>query len=310
MEVERVSADLPWPIEKLGVAFASRIPGASVSGSDNAQLVSARSRRLERVLAGTGSDLVLGMGSTFEYHGLDVTFEDQTVAQSPLPSGAAKNRWIQRQKGIYESVQHCLTSTPWVRTSIINDYGISPQKVTSVGLGANIVCQLVPKDWDRPKLLWVGVDWVRKGGDLLLAAFARAQIPNSSLDIVGRHPRIDMPGVRCHGEIRDEGRLRSFFEQSTLFVLPSVFDPSPLVFLEAASAGTPSIGTDTGGTRYNVGAGGEVVPANDLEALIGALQRMTVPEIAKGYSARAQAHAASHTWDAVAARVLTAIDRG
>jgi glycogen synthase len=305
--VHRVSADLPQPMERLGSAVARRIRGASVIGSDNPQLVLARNVRLRRVLGGTSADIVLGMGSTFRYPGLDVTFEDQTVAQSPLAPGGPKDRWIRRQAAIYKSARHCLTTTPWVKASIVNDYGVSEAKVTSVGLGANIVCRPVPKNWNQPKLLWVGVDWDRKGGDLLLEAFANARIPGASLDIVGRHPRIDVPGVRGHGEIRDENRLRGFFEAATLFVLPSVFDPSPLVFLEAASAGTPCIGTDTGGTRYSVGRAGEVVGPNDVSALVEMIRKMTVPAVAKTYSSRAVVHARAHTWDAVAERVLTAI---
>ncbi len=305
--VRRVSADLPWAIEKLGSAAASRIRGASVIGSDNPQMVSARSVRLRRLLGASSADIVLGMGSTFCYRGLDLTFEDQTVAQSPLASGAAKDRWIRRQGAIYRSAGHCLTSTPWVKESIVGDYGISESKVTSVGLGANIVCRPLPKNWNQPKVLWVGLDWARKGGDLLLEAFAKAQIPGASLDIVGRHPPIDAPGVTGHGEIREENRLREFFEAATLFVLPSLFDPSPIVFLEAASAGTPCIGTDTGGTRYSVGEAGEVVPPNDVTALADMLVKMTVPAVASRYRSQALAHAAAHTWDAVAERVLAAI---
>ena len=276
-------------------------------GSDNVQLVLARNVRLRRILVGTSADIVLGMGSTFSYPGLDVTFEDQTVAQSPLAPGGPRDRWIRRQASIYRGTRHCLTSTPWVKESIVHDYGVPEGKVTPVGLGANIVCRPLPKNWDAPKLLWVGVDWNRKGGDLLLEAFANAQIPGASLDIVGQHPRIDVPGVRGHGEIRDETRLRGFFEAATLFVLPSIFDPSPIVFLEAASAGTPCVGTDTGGTRYSVGQAGEVVSPNDVSALVGMLRRMTVPAVARAYSSRAVEHAATHTWDAVAERVLAAI---
>jgi glycosyltransferase involved in cell wall biosynthesis len=260
------------------------------------------------MLAGSSADLVLGMGSAFRYSGLDVTFDDQTVAQSSLSPGGAKDRWIRRQAAIFKSARHCLTSTPWAKASIVDDYGVPEAKVTCVGLGANIVCRPVPKNWDQPKLLWVGLDWDRKGGDLLLESFAHAKIPGASLDLVGKHPRVDIPGVSGHGEIRDETQLRGFFEGATLFVLPSVFDPSPIVFLEAASAGTPCIGSDTGGTRYSVGPSGEMVPPDDVSALVGMLRRMTVPSVASTYSSRAVVHAAAHTWEAVAERVLAAID--
>jgi len=154
----------------------------------------------------------------------------------------------------------------------------------------------------------VGVEWERKGGDILLEAFTRARLPNATLNLVGRHPHIDLPGVQGHGIVRDEKRLRSFFEEATLFALPSRFDPSPIVFLEAASAGTPCIGTETAGLAYNVGPSGVVVPPGDVAALIAALTEMTVPEVAARYSEAALAHARRHSWEAVAGRIMDAVE--
>jgi glycosyltransferase involved in cell wall biosynthesis len=101
--------------------------------------------------------------------------------------------------------------------------------------------------------------------------------------------------------------LRTFFEAATLFVLPSVRELAGIVFLEAASAGTPCIGTDTGGARYMIGPSGELVPHNDVRALVRMLHKMTIPEIAGAYSELAVEHAAANTWDAVAERLLAAI---
>jgi len=250
---------------------------------------------------------VVGLGSVFTWPRIDATFDDMTVLQSPFLEGPGKRRWAERQKRIYDDASVCLVTSPWAADSVIHDYGIPESKVAVVGFGSNVTCEPVPKDWERPRLLWVGVDWHRKGGDILLEAFSKAAIPGARLDLVGHHPAVDVPNVRGHGVVRNTQRLRALFEQATLFVLPSRFEPYGIVFIEAASAGTPVLGTDTGGARYSVGPSGETVPPNDVDALVHAIRRMTDPQIAGSYVLPAIAHARQHTWDAVALRVIEAV---
>jgi glycosyltransferase involved in cell wall biosynthesis len=257
------------------------------------------------------ADVIIGMGSSFGYE-LDVTpvrvlYEDMTVAQSPYPASRAKARWRARQKVLYDNADLCCAATPWVAESIAHDYRIPESKIAVVGFGTNILCEPVPKDWSRPRFLWVGVDWERKGGDILLAAFQRAKIPGATLDLVGRHPAVDVPGVRGHGIVRNEERLREFYEAATVFVMPSRFEPAGIVFFEAASAGTPCIGTATAGLPYNLGPSGLIVPPGDVVALADALSKMAQPEYARQFVKPALAHARGHTWTAVAGRIVSAV---
>jgi glycosyltransferase involved in cell wall biosynthesis len=50
-------------------------------------------------------------------------------------------------------------------------------------------------------------------------------------------------GVDWVGLVTDRGRLRHYFETSTLFVMPSHVEPFGLVFLEAMVFGLPCIGS-------------------------------------------------------------------
>jgi glycosyltransferase involved in cell wall biosynthesis len=67
----------------------------------------------------------------------------------------------------------------------------------------------------------------------------------------------------------------SWYRSADVFVLPSEFDNSPNVALEAMASGVPVVATDVGGVRHYVRAGvnGDLVPAGDAAALGGAIAR-------------------------------------
>lgn len=308
-EVVRVSSDLPRALERNGARLARRMPGLAVTGGDAPPFVRLRSRRLAGLDLDWAGSRVVVCGSTFRTPRTDATFEDMTVAQCPLfANSMARDRWRTRQRAIYETASVCVTSTEWAASSVREDYGQPSAKVVVGGFGPNIVCRPVPKDWSRPRLLWVGADWHRKGGDRLLAAFASARIPGATLDLVGHHPAVDVPGVTGHGAVRDPDRLAAMFEAATLFVLPSRFDASPIVLLEAATAGTPLLATRTGGTAEHVGNAGITVRSGDGDALVAAMRALSDPTVAARHRAAALAQARSRTWDRVAARMSDALD--
>ncbi len=305
-EVVRVSCDLPAPLETTATGLARRVPRLSVKGADAPPLVALRTARLGRLDAGWAISRVVAFGSTFRTPALDATFEDMTVAQGRFPASRAEGRWRRRQAALYGAATRCFAATEWAAGSIRTDYGAPRAKVVVAGFAPNIVCRPVPKDWSRPRFLWVGTDWHRKGGDLLLAAFRRAAIPGATLDLVGTHPRIGLAGVTGHGVVRDDARLAGLFEAATLFVLPSRFDAAPISCLEAASAGTPVLATDTGGTAENVGAAGETIAPESVAALVAAMRRMSAPSVADGHRAAGLARARTSTWDRVAGRMIDA----
>lgn len=117
----------------------------------------------------------------------------------------------------------------------------------------------------RPRLLFVGKDWRRKGGDRALALLDRLRADglDATLTVVGDAPAdlAPRPGLRVIGyldknRVTDATRLSQLYAEAHLLVLPTRGDCTPMVMAEAMAHGTPVIVTDTGGTADVLGGDG------------------------------------------------------
>jgi glycosyltransferase involved in cell wall biosynthesis len=140
--------------------------------------------------------------------------------------------------------------------------------------------------------------------DLLIAGggpdFERvAQLVNDS----GFADRIELLGVKS----RDE--LRALQRGANAFVLPSrPGECMPLVYLEALAAGTPVIGTDTGGAGEVIrnGYNGFLLAPGDVDGTAAAMRTLLTDEAmrtAMGTRGR-RLVADNYTWEKCAARYL------
>lgn len=255
-----------------------------------------------------------------------VTYQDSTVVQAvkayPWPHlrGLSQRQidgLVRRQGAAYESAVGCCTFSHWVANSIISDYGIAAEKVHVVGLGSNgsfAGADRSERQWSTPRFLFVGFDWVRKNGALVLDAFAeiRRHFPDARLDLVGGHPRVGADGVEGHGFLAmndpaERARLTSLYREATVFVMPSQHEPAGTVHVEAAAAGIPSIGTSNGGAATCIGEAGWVVDPRQPSELFDAMLKLCDPTTAERLGALGRQHATHFTWPKVAERLIRAL---
>lgn len=252
-----------------------------------------------------------------------VTVEDMTVMDAlrlpgfvggPLEPDVAKH-WIKEQRDVYRRAAVCCVASRWQARSLIHDYDVPADKIRVIGFGQALVTEAVPREWSTPRFLFVGLGWDRKNGDRVLRAFTRLREdhPDATLDLVGDHPRADLAGVTGHGPLdhripEDRARARALLQQSTCFVLPSLYEPFGIVYVEAGAAGIASIATTVGGTLDAVGRdGGVFVDPLDETELLSAMRELSNPVRAAEAGAAAARHAALLSWPKVAARVAHAL---
>jgi starch synthase len=234
---------------------------------------------------------------------------------------------VARERGVCEAAAAIFTASELARRSFMEHFSLPPQKVVTVGAGPNFdVARIRIRDaavspGAPPTVLFVGREFARKGGDVLLRAFrvVRRELPQARLVVAGPE-ELTSPGagVEFLGHLRKhdpEGRrrLQQAYEEADVFCLPTRYEPFGIVFLEAMFHGLPVVATRVWAVPEIVedGETGFTVPRDDETALA---ERLLVllkdPAIARRMGRAGRARAESRfTWAAAAAAMARVMSR-
>lgn len=185
---------------------------------------------------------------------------------------------------VYAGAAHLLPLSWSCRDSLIEDYGIPPGRITVVPPGIDVGRYAAPdRSAPRPagrafNVLFVGADFKRKGGDLLVALAGRPEFQDVQFELVTRsYQGPALPNVRVHdGLTTNSEPMLQLYRQADLYLLPTRADSHAIASLEAMAMGLPVVTCPVGGVVDVVedGRTGYLVPRDDLEALAGHLRRL------------------------------------
>lgn len=294
-----------------------------------------RSKKVSNFLQQQGSkvDAVLQIGVLFDslwnepnIPGIIYTDYTSQLSSRKPESGRSPQRagelqkWMALEKQTYTRSTHICTRGQFVCNSIIEDYGISSNRVTAVGGGMNFESLPILKtksESSYPTALFIGKDFYRKGGDILLKAFklVRQSIPDARLIMVTENiptGEFDLSGVQVIAPTWDRAAIQSIYEQADCFVLPSRLETWGDVLLEAMSYGLPCIGVSGEAMSEIIvdGKTGLIIPPGDIIALSNAMiQILTNRELREAYSLAArQRIEKTFTWEQVVKRLTPIIE--
>ena len=145
----------------------------------------------------------------------------------------------------------------WAAESLLDAYGADPARLHVIPPGVDLERWSVPErseggtDGEPVRVLFVGGDFLRKGGDLLLAWADSTRLTGWELHIVTRD-EVDTRNPRVHvhhGMTPNSPALRKLYADAHVFALPTRADCYSLASIEAMATGLPVVLSEVGGTR-------------------------------------------------------------
>jgi alpha-maltose-1-phosphate synthase len=231
----------------------------------------------------------------------------------PFSSGE-RDELLNLERSMYREAAHLFVMGKPARDSLRAEYGVDESQISVVGGGLPYDDPPTPQQLtDEPSIVFIGRDFERKGGRVLLEAFDLVQerVPGATLRIVGAARDFGLPGVTGYGKIGDRRELTNLYRRARAFCLPSLYEPYGLVLIEAMAHGIPCIGSAVQSIPeiLDEGRAGLLVSPGDAGELAEALIRLlTDDELAGSLAATGPRWVAeSLTWDHVAARIAAAL---
>jgi len=132
----------------------------------------------------------------------------------------------------------------------VNQYKIPSEKVVTAFAGSNvsITGEVNERKYYNKNILFVGMNWERKGGPILIEVFKkiRTKYPDATLTIVGCKPAIvSLPGCKIVGKIPVED-VPKYYNNASVFCLPTLREPFGIVFIEAMKYRLPIVANNIG----------------------------------------------------------------
>lgn len=216
------------------------------------------------------------------------------INEEPWPKS-----WFFRQllSFLYPSADHCVTVSKAAATDLQNLAELDTDQVTGI-YNPTLTAEVYNKATMPVDHPWVGTEEItlllgvgrltkQKDFKTLIRAFARMRDKHgrdgrliilgdgrkqSELDSLARELGVT-DQLDLHGYVDNP---YGYMKRADLFVLSSQFEGMPNVLVEALAVGTPVVATDcpTGPRELlDGGAGGELVPVGDVEAMADAMDR-------------------------------------
>ena len=287
---------------------------------------------MSRAVRSAGVDVVLSVAASTPLAYADVGAPVVEVGDAtfrlltgyyPLFSGLhATARWqgeVLARRTARRSAAFLLASE-WAAASLVADYAVAPSRIRVAPFGPSATSSRAPTG-PRPgeplRVLFVGRDWARKGGDLALQVVAalRHQGMPCELTVVGDGP--DLPaGATRLGRVPRE-RMGELYASHDVLLEPARANAGGVTLTDATASGLPVVASRTGGvpTIVDDGVTGVLVdPERLVPEAVDALARLARPDTWGAMSRAAQRRGRNELswerWASTAAELCAHVRRG
>jgi glycosyltransferase involved in cell wall biosynthesis len=182
-----------------------------------------------------------------------------------------------RTRNVYHQTTRILPWSISIEESLAIDYQVPRSRLQVLPPGIDV------QRWDNAmaeriesnstiRCLFVGGEFIRKGGDWLLKIAGRPEFARYEFHVVTRRPtEVHPPNVFYYNDLQPNSeRLREVYSQSDIFFLPTRADFAPTISVcEAMAMRLPVVTTRVGGLENVVrdGENGFCVESGNIDAL-------------------------------------------
>lgn len=223
-----------------------------------------------------------------------------------------------RNKSQVDYLEKCagvFTMGAWLKESLIERLALKRDKVHHVGGGINLnVDRIDYTKKERKRVLFIGRDFERKGGPLVVEAFKslHKRIPDIELHIAGPivNPLIEqIENVFFYGDCTRD-KISDLMNLCDVFCMPSYYEAYGLVFIEALTYGLPCIGRNAYEMPYFIenNKTGLLIDEDDSTDLSNKMERLlTDSSFSENVRAKRDWYIKKYSWEAVATRIASVI---
>lgn len=179
------------------------------------------------------------------------------------------------ERRVFAAAHTVIANSQWAADSLLDDYELPANKVVVMPFGImDPPARERALRPDRPRIVFLGRQFDRKGGPVLLEAWRRSVADRSDLVLVTQDHIPSEPGLTVINDLgQGDDRLWDILAESSLLAFPSTIDQAPNAVIEAMAAGLPVVAVPTAAVPEMVvdGETGCHFPADDVDALGDAL---------------------------------------
>ncbi len=248
----------------------------------------------------------------------NVILKDEVLARSFKKNVSRKIIKIREkdQKEYYTKCSAIFVMGEWLKRYLVNTMGIKKEKIHCVGAGYDVdIKKYDPSKRQGNKLLFVGIDFERKAGPLVIEAFKilkKKYQSNVQLYIVGPKfftKKDSFEGIHYVGNVPGD-KLPFYYNMCDAFCMPSYLEPFGKVYIEALAYGLPVVARNRFAAPDFIinGKNGFLIENDDAEILAEKMYEAINNTAIKEYVMKDMPYIRDYySWDSVADRITEII---
>jgi glycosyltransferase involved in cell wall biosynthesis len=259
---------------------------------------------------------IVDHGSLHQRVERDLMIEESRQFSLTPEENLAADWIIEKEDKEFKTADHVMVLSQAAKNSLIKE-NIPAEKIFVNNCGVDL-SSFSPKPLKKDdvfRIVFCGALTPRKGIYYLMQAFTELNLKNAELFVVGGAydfkfktmlEKFLRPNTRFISPV-PQNQLSDIYNQSSIFVLPSIADGFGMVVPQAMACGLPVIVTDHVGAADVVTdkSDGFVIPIRDVDVLKEKIRELyEQPELIRAMSRAALAKSASLSWDAYGDRLV------